>query len=140
MADVSQPVIHPSEIPDSRPLTTTFIPSTDENTAHTLVIQAFAAPPSPVAVPLVHVAPPPVALERLRFRDEDALPAWWRLAPPIPLDPAPAKPEHIDPQACTVALRSTTPDTATARGATIVKNVHPEMAGDFIRAGWRRVA
>jgi hypothetical protein len=108
--------------------------------APTLVILREPEPPRSASAPVENPPPPGFGeIERVQFRDEPVMYKWWRLRPNLPLDPAPAKPEHSDPALCTEELRITTPDTGTTRGAIVTKRVHPEMVGDYERAGWRRV-
>ena len=54
-----------------------------------------------------------------------------------PENPAPAKAEHADPALCTVPLHMTVPDSPLGRRTT---KVHPEMVGDYLRAGWSLTA
>ncbi len=50
-----------------------------------------------------------------------------------PANPAPYKAEHADPEKCTVQLTMVVPDHPLGARTTIV---HPEMVGDYLRAGW----
>lgn len=51
-----------------------------------------------------------------------------------PANPKPADGDHTDPDKCTVKLTRVTPDLSTPA----VTMVHPDMAGDYLRAGWSR--
>ena len=50
-----------------------------------------------------------------------------------PENPHIAKAEHADPELCTVKLSMIVPDHPLGVRTTIV---HPEMVGDYLRAGW----
>jgi hypothetical protein len=51
-----------------------------------------------------------------------------------PANPKPADGDHMDPDKCTVKLTRVTPDLSTPA----VTMVHPDMVGDYLRAGWSR--
>lgn len=50
-----------------------------------------------------------------------------------PANPAPYKAEHSDPEKCTVQLHMVVPDHPLGARTTMV---HPDMVGDYLRAGW----
>lgn len=52
-----------------------------------------------------------------------------------PANPHIAKAEHADLELCTVKLTMTKAD---GLGTPVVTMVHPEMVGDYLRAGWSR--
>lgn len=52
-----------------------------------------------------------------------------------PANPQIAKAEHADPALCTVKLTMTKAD---GLGAPVITMVHPDMVGDYLRAGWSR--
>lgn len=52
-----------------------------------------------------------------------------------PENPAPLSAAHADPELCTVQLYMTVPDHPLGARTTVV---HPEMVGDYLRAGWSR--
>lgn len=51
-----------------------------------------------------------------------------------PANPAPANGDHADPDLQTVKLTRTSPDA----DAPVTTMVHPEMVGDYLRAGWSK--
>lgn len=51
-----------------------------------------------------------------------------------PANPKPALPEHSDPDLCTVKLSRVTPDSPVP----VYTVCHPDMVGDYLRAGWNR--
>lgn len=53
-----------------------------------------------------------------------------------PENPKPARGDHADPEKATEKLERVTPDSASP----IVTWVHPDMVGDYLRAGWTRSA
>lgn len=55
-----------------------------------------------------------------------------------PSNPKPAKPEHEDPKLATVKMERYTLDANGGVGATVYTFVHPELVGDYARAGWGR--
>jgi hypothetical protein len=67
--------------------------------------------------------------------DEDSGHHWAQKFGNDPANPAPATGEHVDPDKMTVRLERITPDHP---GAPVVTYVHPEMVGDYLRAGWSR--
>ena len=50
-----------------------------------------------------------------------------------PANPHIAKAEHADPELCTVKLTMVKSD---GLGVPVVTTVHPDMVGDYLRAGW----
>lgn len=52
-----------------------------------------------------------------------------------PANPQIAKPEHADPALCTVKLTMIKSD---GLGTPVFTMVHPEMVGDYLRAGWSK--
>ncbi len=52
-----------------------------------------------------------------------------------PANPQIAKPEHADPDLCTVKLTMAKAD---GLGAPAITMVHPDLVGDYLRAGWDR--
>lgn len=52
-----------------------------------------------------------------------------------PENPAPLSAAHADPEQCTVQLYMTVPDHPQGARTTMV---HPEMVGDYLRAGWSK--